>query len=234
MTVRSHDMRAKGMAPTVFIVDHDAAVRAEIARAAASVSLAAEGFIDAAAAVAGIQRDRPGCVVIDLQLPDSDGFALLGALRARGVMLPVIIATAAASVPTAVQALRSGVYDFFEKPVGSQALLERVQAAIAMDAEHRAGWTRLIDFSARVARLTRREREVLRLVLAGSSSRIIAATLMLSPKTVETHRAKLMAKTGVSSLAELIRLGLQVGVDPGLAVAPIAAYGSPPQGGARR
>ncbi|MBX3026479.1 response regulator transcription factor [bacterium] len=236
MTVRSGDTQAaEGEAPTLFVVDGDAAVRAALARAAASVELRAEGFRDGAAALAGIDRERAGCLVLDLRLPDGDGFALIDALRERGVVLPVIMATAFADVPTAVRALRAGVYDFFEKPVSAQALLERVQAAIVEDAAERESGQRLLDFAGRLARLTPREREVLALVIAGGSSRSIAGVLALSPKTVETHRAKLMAKTGVSSLAELIRLGLLVRLQAGsLAGDPLAAYGTPPQGGSRR
>ena len=219
----------------MFIVDDDPIVRTAITRGAASVALRAESFPDGSAALAGIDRERPGCLVLDLHLPDIDGFALIDALRGCGVLLPVIVVTGYASVATAVQALRAGVFDFFEKPVGNQALLERVQAAIAADAAKPAGWRQLLDFSGRLARLTPREREVMSLVIAGGSSRTIAAALALSPKTVETHRAKLMAKTGVSSLAELIRLGLLAGLESdGLAAIPGAAYGTPPQGGARR
>src|SRR5512143_4021781 len=139
MTVRSHHTRAAtGGAPPVFIGDDDPIVGAAVAVAATSVALRAEEFPDAAAALAGIDRERPGCLVLDLHLPDTDGFALIDALRARGVVLPVIVVTGCASVPTAVQALRAGVFDFFEKPVGSQVLLERVQAAIAVDAGKRA------------------------------------------------------------------------------------------------
>jgi FixJ family two-component response regulator len=135
----------------------------------------------------------------------------------------------------AVKALRAGVFDFFEKPTGAQALLERVQAAVALDAEQRAGTDRLLDFASRVGRLTARERQVLDLVIAGHSSRDIATALALSPKTVETHRAKLMVKTGAHSLAELIRLGLQVGLERGrLADIHSTAYATKPQGGVRR
>ena len=236
MTVRSDDARAgAGGASTVFIVDDDPVVCAVVTRAAASVCLAAEAYASGAAALAGIRADRSGCLVLDLRLPDLDGFALLAALRARGVVLPVIILTGYADVETAVRALRAGVFDFIEKPVGAQMLLERLQAAVAHDAEQRAAATRLLEFSVRLGRLTRREREVMDLVIAGRSSRDIAAALALSPKTVETHRARLMSKTGAASLAELIRLGLLVGGDPErLAVEPAAAYASPPQGGARR
>jgi two-component system response regulator FixJ len=222
---------APGEAPTVFIVDDDPVVCTAVARAAASVSVSAEGFADGAAALAGIGAERPGCLVLDLRLPDTDGFALIAELRARGVLLPVLILTGYADVPTAVQALRAGVFDFFEKPVDSQTLLERIEAAIAIDASRRNDWRRLLDFSGRVARLTPREREVMDLVIAGGSSRSIAATLALSPKTVETHRAKLMAKTGVSSLAELIRLGLLVGLETGSLAADFGErYGLLPGG----
>jgi two-component system, LuxR family, response regulator FixJ len=236
MTVRSCDTRAAtDAAPTVFIVDDDPVVRAVVARAVASMSLDAVGCADGAAALAIIDGERSGCIVLDLHLPDMTGFDVIKQLRSRDVQLPIIIVTSHADVPTAVQALRAGVFDFFEKPVGGQQLLERVQAAVASDADHRTGWIRLLNFSHRVGRLTQREREVLHLVVAGRSSRSIAETLALSPKTIETHRARVMAKTGVSSLAELIRLGLLVRIEPRLlAVARAAAYGTPPQGGTRR
>jgi FixJ family two-component response regulator len=236
MTVRSGNTRAAtGEAPTVFIVDSDAGARAAIAAAAASVSLRAEAFAGAEAALGGIRGDRPGCIVLDLNLRTDDAFALIEAWREAGVVLPVIVVTSGTNVATAVQALRAGVFDFFEKPIATQALLERLQAAVAEDAAKRAGWRRLLEFSGRVARLTPREREVMQLVVAGGSSRTIASALSLSPKTVETHRAKMMAKTGVTSLAELIRLGLLTGIDSdALAADPAAAYATPPQGGARR
>ena len=218
----------------MFIVDGDPDVRALMQRAAASVSLAVEACARGAEALTLIEAQRPGCLVLDLTPPDADGFALIAALRARGVVLPIIVLSGRADVALAVRALRAGVFDFLEKPVSAQVLLERVQAAIDLDRQRRAGARRLHDFTCRVDRLTPREREVMALVIEGRSSRDIAATLALSPKTVESHRARLMAKTGVASLAELIRLGLlaSLGGDA-LAVSSAAAYASPPQGGAR-
>lgn len=208
---------------------------AAIAESAASVALDTQVFPDGASALAGIGRDRSGCIVLDLHVPGDEGFALIQALRNRGLALPIIVVTAFADVPTAVRALRAGAHDFFEKPLSAQALLDSVQLAIAEHATARAGWRRLLEFSGRVARLTRREREVMALLIAGGSSRTIAGTLALSPKTVETHRAKLMAKTGVTSLAELIRLGLLVEIQSGrLADDWAAAYAPRPQGGSRR
>lgn len=236
MTVRSGDIRAAtGESPAVFVVGVDPDVCEAIAQAAASIGLVTEAFADRASALAGIPCERAGCIVLDLRLPDGDGFGLIDALRARGIAQPVLVITAFADVQTAVRALRAGAHDFFEKPVSAQALLDSVQVAIAEDAETRAGWRRLLEFSGRLARLTAREREVMALLIAGGSSRTIASALALSPKTVETHRAKLMAKTGVSSLAELIRLGLLVEIGSGrLAGAATAAYAPPPQGRSRR
>jgi FixJ family two-component response regulator len=235
MTVRSGDARAGGDVPTVFIVDDDPAVRAVVARAADSVSLGVEVCGDGKAALAAIDPARGGCIVLDVRLPDGNGLDLLAALRARGVLLPAVILTGYASVTMAVEALRAGVFDFFEKPVGSQALVERLQAAIAVDLARRAGSHRVAEFTARMGRLTPREREVLAMVVEGSSSRQIAAALALGRKTVETHRANLMAKTGVSSLAELIRLGLLVDIErAGLADPSPAADATPPQRGMRR
>ena len=221
----------------MFTVDDDPVVRTILVRAAEAVALPAEAFATGAEALAAIDAARAGCLILDLRLPDMDGFGLLAALRARGAAMPAVVLTGFADVPTAVRALRAGVFDFFEKPISGHVVMERVQAAIALDAEQRQRATRLHEFASRVDRLTPREREVMALVVDGRSSRAIAEALSLSPKTVETHRARVMAKTGAGSLAELIRFGLLVGRDRddlSLAVDPAAAYASPPQGGTRR
>jgi RNA polymerase sigma factor (sigma-70 family) len=140
------------------------------------------------------------------------GLELQARLRARYVSVPIIIVTAYADVNTAVRALRAGALDYMEKPLSGQALLERIQEAVDLDRRQRQAASRFADFNARVVKLTPRERQVLTLIVEGRANRQIAETLSLSRKTVETHRANLISKTGVASLAELIRFGLQMGV----------------------
>jgi FixJ family two-component response regulator len=200
--------------PTVFIVDDDAAVRALIRGVAQSVGLVTESFAGGSEFLGAVDCERPGCVMLDLRLPGMSGFEVLAALRGRDVQMPAIVMTGYADVGVAVKAMRAGAHDFVEKPFGGQAILERIQAAVEIDRQRRRAMARFAEFTTRLIRLTPREREVLGLIVAGCANKDIAHELTLSRKTVETHRANLMAKTGVDSLAELIRFGLQAGAIP--------------------
>jgi FixJ family two-component response regulator len=200
------------MAPsTVFVVDDDPTVRALVRTVAESVHLQTEGHGSAAEFLAAYHTDQPGCLVLDLRLPGGmSGLELQARLNARHAQLPVIIITGYAEVTSAVQALRAGALDFMEKPLNVDLLRDRLQEAVDIDRAMRRATARFADFSARVVRLTPRERQVLELIVEGRANRQIAAVLELSRKTVETHRANLISKTGVQSLAELIRFGLQL------------------------
>lgn len=202
---------------TVFVVDDDPAVRAMVRAVAESIALHVECFGTASEFLADFDPERPGCLVLDVRLPGMGGLELQARLAARHATIPIIMVTAYADVSTAVRALRAGAVDFLEKPLGGQALLDRLQEAIDIDRSQRHDAARFADFSARVVKLTPRERQVLALIVDGQANRQIAETLALSRKTVETHRAHLISKTGVQSLAELIRFGLQIGtpVDSG-------------------
>ncbi|MGH7788872.1 MAG: response regulator transcription factor [Candidatus Binatia bacterium] len=197
--------------PTVFIVDDDAAVRALVRGVAQSVGLVTESFAGGSEFLGAVDGERPGCVMLDLRLPGMSGFEVLAELRGRDVHMPAIVMTGYADVGVAVKAMRAGAHDFVEKPFGGQAILERIQAAVEIDRQRRRATARFAEFTIRLIRLTPREREVLGLIVAGHTNNDIAHELTLSRKTVETHRANLMAKTGVDSLAELIRFGLQAG-----------------------
>ncbi|MDX2168411.1 MAG: response regulator [Deltaproteobacteria bacterium] len=220
-------------APTVFVVDDDAVVRAAVRAAAASVELACEAHSSAASLLAALDVARPGCVLIDIRLPGMGGLELHGELIARGALWPIIFISGYADVTTAVQVLRAGALDLLEKPIAASVLVERLQEAVGLDRTRREAAAHLTALTGRLARLTPREREVLGLIAAGQASKAIAASLTLSRKTVETHRAKLMVKTGATSLAELIRLGLLLDRDP-LAALLGSAYGSPFPGRPRR
>jgi FixJ family two-component response regulator len=221
-------------APTVFVIDDDAVVRAAVRAAAASVDLAVEDHASAGSLLAGLDVTRAGCVVLDVRLPGISGLELHAELVQRGALWPVVFISGYADVTTAVQVLRAGALDFLEKPIAASVLVERIQEAVQLDRARRAAAQRLTALTGRLARLTPREREVLGLIAAGQASKAIAESLTLSRKTVETHRAKLMVKTGASSLAELIRLGLLLDRGDPLAELLGSTYGNAPSWRIRR
>jgi FixJ family two-component response regulator len=214
-------------ASTVFIVDDDPAVRVAVRMTVASIGLRTREYARAAPFLAEIDSTRSGCVVLDVRLPGMSGLEVHAALTAREVSWPVIFITGYADVRMAVAALRAGAFDFLEKPLTAQLLLDRVQEAARLDRSRRDGAARIAELSRRLDRLTPREREVLKLIVAGQANKAIAATLTLSHKTIETHRANLMHKTGSASLAELIRLGLLLERSDPLAGVLASTYGSP-------
>jgi len=219
--------RDEPAAPTVFVVDDDPVVRAAVRVAAESVRLAYEGYAAAATFLAALDPARPGCLLLDVRLPGMSGLELQAEVTARGATWPIVFITGYADVATAVRVLRAGAVDFLEKPITGGVLVERIQQAVALDGVRRAAATHLAALRDRLASLTPREREVLGLIAAGQASKAIATSLTLSRKTVETYRAKLMLKTGASSLAELIRLGLLLDRGDPLAAALRSGYPTP-------
>jgi two-component system, LuxR family, response regulator FixJ len=194
--------------PTVFVVDDDPAMRESLRWLIESVNVGVETYATAQDFLAVYDPDRPGCLVLDVRMPGMGGLDLQAELARREIEIPIIIITGYAEVPTAVRALKAGALDFIEKPFSDQLLLDRIQQAIASDRQARARRFERAALAARVAQLTPREREVMQLVVAGSSNREIAAELGLSVKTVEVHRARVMEKMKVDSLADLVRLVL--------------------------
>jgi FixJ family two-component response regulator len=194
---------------TVFIVDDDPAIRKSLTWLVESVDLTAEAYESAAAFLEAFGEDRPGCIVCDIRMPGMSGLDLQERLRERGSEIPIIILTGYGDVTTAVRAMKAGASDFLEKPVGDQVLVEQIQRAIARDAECRAGRGEQELLGEKMRRLTRREQEVMALVIEGYSSRQIAAQLGVSFKTVEAHRAKVMRKMQAKSVPHLIRMSLR-------------------------
>ncbi len=194
--------------PTVFVVEDDQDVRDSLARTLASVDLPYELFSSATEFLDTIDLDRPGCLVTDIRMPGMSGLDLQSFLSARKNALPVIIITGFADVPVAVKAMKVGAVDFLEKPFSSQVFLDAVRKALAVDARDREQRRIESDIEARVARLTPREKQVLKLVVAGNPNKLIAYDLGLSPKTVEFHRANVMSKMSAESVAELVQMVL--------------------------
>jgi FixJ family two-component response regulator len=196
---------------TVFIVDDDAAVRDSIAELVESVGLKAEGYASALAFLEDLQRERAGCLVLDVRMAEMSGLVLQQRLNALGADLPVIMLTAHGDVPMAVQAMKAGAVDFLQKPYREQTLLDSINAALSLDAVGRLSRASTDNFDRCRAALTEREREVLDHLLAGKTSKEIAIALTISLRTVEAHRRNLLYKFGVSSAKELMRLSASYG-----------------------
>lgn len=194
-----------GSEPTLFVVDDDPAMRRSLQQLAESVALQIETFDSAAAFLKAYDPDRPGCLLLDLRMPGMGGLELQQQLNARGGAIPIIILTAYADVDAAVRAMKAGAIDFMEKPFSAQALLERIHAALARDAQRRQQRALHADFHSRLRRLTPREKEVMGLLAEGKSVKMVAVELGLSHKTVQVHRARIMDKLEVSSIAEMVR-----------------------------
>ena len=199
-------------APTVFLVDDDPAIRDALSLFLEAEGLRCEAFDSAGSFLDRCDPQRPGCLVLDVRMPGMSGLDLQAALVDRAIRLPIIFLSGHGDVPMSVRAMRAGAVDFMEKPCDETALLERIREAIERDRLHREALARQENARRRVAQLTPREREVMLAVVAGRSNKQIAKDLQLSHRTVEVHRARLMEKTRVRSLTELIELAVSAGL----------------------
>lgn len=195
----------KELSPTVFVVDDDDAVRQSLKLLFKSAGIAAETAASAQEFLAAYDPAQPGCLVLDVRMPGMSGLELQEYLAERNVPLPIVFLTGHGDIPMAVRAVRRGAWEFLQKPVDDGQLLAAVDAALSGDSPPDAP-TRGLPPA--VATLSRREREVLDLILAGKQTRVIAETLFISVKTVEFHRSRIHAKLGVASMAELFNLCL--------------------------
>jgi FixJ family two-component response regulator len=191
---------------TVFVVDDDQAVRESLALLVQSVGIEAETFASAQAFLDAYRPDQRGCLITDIRMPGMSGLELQEQLCRDGVRIPVIVLTGHGDVPAAVRALKGGAVDFVEKPFNPQALLDLVQQAIARDEEIRELADQEAVVAERMALLTPREHEVMTLVIAGKANKVIAIELVISERTVELHRGRIMKKMQARSLAELMRM----------------------------
>jgi FixJ family two-component response regulator len=167
-----------------------------------------EAFSSVAKFLAAYQGDRPGCLVLEVAMPGMSGLELHRKLIHDKIAIPVIFVTANANVPTAVEAMQMGAVNFLEKPVQEHQLWDSIRKAIELDAQGRRRRARRQRAEERLAGLTPGERAVLNLIIEGKMNKEIAVELGLSTRTIEDRRAKLMKKTGVKSLAELVQLAM--------------------------
>ncbi|MDO8933936.1 MAG: response regulator [Rhodocyclaceae bacterium] len=193
------------MAQTVFVVDDDEPLRDSIRWLLEAHGHRVALYDSAERFLADGGATQSGCLLLDVRMPGMSGQELFDALIERGSRLPVVFITGHGDVPMAVAAVKKGAVDFIEKPFSEQELLRLVAHSLQRDAEQREAVAASASAASRLAALTPREREVLDLVVAGKLNKVIADQLAISPKTVEVHRARVMEKMGVRSVAELVQ-----------------------------
>jgi len=192
--------------PMVFIVDDDEAVRSSLRLLLKSVGLPATGMPSAQQFLETYDPQQPGCLILDVRMPGMSGIELQQQLNMRGAVIPVIFITGHGDIPMAVEAMRQGAFDFLQKPFRDQDLIDRVQRALAKDQSDRAELGHRSRTRERLETLTPREHEVLQLVTSGKPNKVMAGDLGVSQRTIEIHRARVMEKMGASSLAQLVRM----------------------------
>jgi FixJ family two-component response regulator len=196
--------------PVVFVVDDDSSLRHALTNLLRSVGLRVETFGSAREFLAGPRPDATGCVVLDVRLPGLSGLDLQRELAAAQIDLPIIFMTGYGDIPMTVQAMKAGAVEFLTKPFRDQDLLDAIQQALERD---RVAWRQRAALAAVrqcYDRLTPREREVMRLVVAGLLNKQIAADLGTSEIMVKVHRGQVMRKMQAASVADLVRMAAQL------------------------
>jgi len=200
--------------PTVFVVDDDHSVLRSLQRLLRSAGWATEAYDSAEEFLRVRDPAAPGCVILDLAMPGLDGLDVQERLIDEGMPLPIIFLTGRSDPPTIVRAMRAGAANFLTKPIDGEQLLASVAEAVQADLAFRRDNADLIDGRQRLATLTARERQVLDRVVAGRLNKQTADELGTALKTIKVHRARMMSKMNVKSLAQLARLVERMGVLP--------------------
>jgi two-component system, LuxR family, response regulator FixJ len=200
----------------VFIVDDDAAVRKGLAFSLRAAGYAVEAFPSALAFLEDYDARRGGCLLLDVQMPGMTGVELQEQLNVHGWRIPVIFITGHGTVALAVAAIKAGAFDFVEKPLREEALLESIERALNWNDKAHEQRLERAQLQARAELLTEREQEVLDLVAAGEPNKVIARRLRISFRTVELHRAHIIEKLQAGSLSDLIRMAIILTVRPNI------------------
>jgi FixJ family two-component response regulator len=193
--------------PIVHVVDDDDSLRKAVTRLLHAAGYDVRAYASAGDfALAGREKNKRGCVLLDVRMPGPSGLELQEALAREDEPLPVIFLTAHGDVPSSVRAMKAGAVDFLTKPIKRDVLLNAVRVALARDMCLHTSREQLRDLRARFARLTPREKEVFDLVVAGRLNKQIAVELGMAERTVKAHRGQVMTKMQVTSVAELVHL----------------------------
>jgi two-component system, LuxR family, response regulator FixJ len=208
--VSAHPGKEERARTTVYIVDDDDGMRRALTLLMGTVGYHAVAFARPSEFLAKCDPNQPGCLVLDVRMPEMSGLEVQKHLNRSGSMMPVILVTGHGDIPMAVQAMKDGAYDFLQKPFRDQDLIDRINGALKQDAENRAELQKHADLKRRLDALTPREREVMALVVDGKANKVIAIDLGLSERTVEIHRANVMDKMGARSVAHLVKMNLMM------------------------
>ena len=198
--------------PIIHVVDDDASFRSAVARLLRASGYEVQAFASAAEFLQATRPDGPGCVLLDLHMPGPSGLDLQSALAGSENPLPIVFLSGKGNIPAPVQAMRGGADDFLTKPVKKDVLLPALERALKRDSQERQQRARVREVRARLATLTPRESEVLAHVLSGQLNKQIAGDLHTVERTIKAHRASIMAKLQVHSVAELARLVHEAGL----------------------
>ena len=198
--------------PVVHVIDDDDAARDSLTFLLRSAHIEVRSYETAPAFLAMAKTVATGCIITDVRMPEMTGIELLRCLRDMGTDIPVIVITGHGDIPLAVEAMKYGAADFFEKPYDDDALLTAVRAALNRQEGAAQKAAELATLNERLATLSNRERQVLEGLVAGKPNKIIAFDYDISPRTVEIYRANLMTKMHAASLSELVRMALIAGI----------------------
>lgn len=210
VTVAEHGSTKTAVKPIVHIVDDDDGVRRATSALMESVGYLYSSYASASEFLRRYQSSQAGCLILDIRMPEMSGLELQNELNQRGIRIPVIFVTGHGDVPMAVEAMKKGAFDFVQKPFRDQDLLDRVNRALHQDAAQRQETADKEDVLKRWNTLTQREKEVMALIVEGKANKVVAQDLDLSERTVEIHRARVMEKMQVRSVAQLVKLSLLI------------------------
>jgi FixJ family two-component response regulator len=200
---------------TIFVVDDDPLVRKGLQRLLKSVGYFTETFPSAKEFLeSGYRSEGPACLVLDVKMPGLSGLDLQEEISAASYAMPIIFITGHGDIPSSVRAMKKGAVDFLSKPFEDRDLFDAISVALKKDSKNRSVLSERGNIQQRLDQLTLREYEILTFVITGVLNKQIAKTLNIGEKTVKAHRAKVMAKMGVNSVAELVRIAEKVGVKP--------------------
>lgn len=198
----------------VYVVDDDRNVRLMTSYMLSGADLISHPFASGADFLSALPDLKPGCVLVDVRMPDMDGLAVIAELARRGIEWPVIFMTGHGEVPIAVEAMKLGAIDFLQKPFKEENLLACFDRGFALLEGRSEAAARRADAIARIGQLTGREREVLQGLVAGMANKLVAERLGISLRTVEMHRGNMMDRLRVDNLAEALTLAMEAGLEP--------------------
>lgn len=196
----------------IHLVDDDDAVRRSAGFMLRTSGFEVHAYASGVEFLAEVKKVEPGCILLDVRMPEMDGLEVQAELNARGVTMPVIVLTGHGDITTAITAMKGGASNFIEKPFEKEVLLQAIEAAFARLAQGAPAAAIAHDARVRINALTQREQDVLRGLVSGKPNKVIAYDLGISPRTVEVYRANLMGKLGVRSLSEALRIAFAAGL----------------------